>query len=116
MATHPAIMKARLKALGQFANSFSALRVDPNLPDRDRFFRIGQQDVAGDVRTILNTMPKGVNLIEQSVSRRAKALFVQHHTHKITQQWKTLSDEDKAVWEDYIERGVKYEVVRQEQP
>lgn len=116
MATHPAIMKARLKAIGELAHSFSSRRVDPNLPDRDRFFRIGQQDVADELRTILGTMPKGVNLIEQSVRRRAKALFIQHHTHKITKTWKGLPEDQKAVWDDYIVRGVKYEEIRQVQP
>lgn len=116
MAPNPTLMKVRLQLIGRLVHSFPSGPVDPDLPDRDRFFRVGQRDIADQIRSILGSIPSSVVLGEPGVRRRAKELFIQHETHKITKKWKTLTDEEKAVWENYVEREVPYNVIRQEQP
>jgi len=112
MATHPTIMKLRLAAINGIISRIARTPELKYLSDWERGEAVGESELAHKIRKELNNLPKGYIRPEPSLKTKAKTLFLLWRENQAKAEWKTLSADEQAHWEGYVEEGIEFGEIR----
>jgi len=105
MATEPTLMKLRLQQINKIVSKFDRFPSLKGVSEIVQGKRIGESDLATEIRDVLNSMPKGYTVRDRSLKTRAKMRFVQWREMQAKGEWRNLSEEEQARWMAYAEAG-----------
>lgn len=114
MATEPTVMKMRLQEINQFISGMN-IKTTKDMASWEVHVIAGQASIIEPIREIMSNLPKGYTRGEKSLKSLAKTRFLQWRENQAKGEWKTLSDEEKAVWEGYVTDGLEFGTIREKE-
>lgn len=115
MATEPTVMKLRLQAINQLAQTLQKEVDRYTERDWDRGYEFAEVTIGKKLRDIMGNLPKGYTRGEKSLKSLAKTRFLQWRENQAKGEWKTLTAEEQAVWEGYVTDGLEFGTIREKE-
>lgn len=115
MATEPTVMKMRLAEIHQFVMGLQQHHDPYTHAAWERGYESAEVKISKEIRKIMGRLPKGYVKGEKSLKTIAKERYLLWRENQAKGDWKKLSDDERAVWEGYVEDGLEFGTIREKE-